>query len=175
MLNLVQSLPPRTAYSKHLPLRFQFLRQGTKREHIEGVYRVVKVPLNYTFVHLKFLVAYLFGGEIHERTDGSEDGEGHLFEVKKRVGLYGASYKPGEIKSGETWVKLSSTRDPYLYRGDLGGDDGDENDVVEEDEKDDRRWEAEEDFTINHAWPKGGVLERAIVYVCISDFFSSFW
>lgn len=103
----------------------------------------------------------------------------HLFEVVKRAAVYNQSYKPCQIKSGVTVVKLSSVRDPCRYRpeGDedaLGDGDGDAN-VGEGDESEAERtddceegkgwiWAEEEDFTLAHAWPRGGDISRGIIY-----------
>lgn len=92
--------------------------------------------------------------------------------------MYSAGYKPGQIKTGKTWAKLSSARDPCRYRPEGDEDDegapeddegltGEVEEVVEEEEED-WEWEAEEEFTLAHAWPWGGDLERGIVYVSIS-------
>jgi len=78
--------------------------------------------------------------------------------------LYAPSMKPGQVKSGKTFVKLSSLRDPYYSAksimdlvenaesnvGGIGDDEGD----------DDWRWEAEEDFTVGHVWESGPTYGR---------------
>ncbi|KAF8223448.1 hypothetical protein L208DRAFT_1411828 [Tricholoma matsutake] len=171
---LTHTLPPPTSFSQHLPLRFQLVRPGIS-PRLGGVYRVVQVPLSYTFVHLRCLIAFLYGGGC---VVDNEDR--HLFEVVKRAAVYNQSYKPCQIKSGVTVVKLSSVRDPCRYRpeGDedaLGDGDGDAN-VGEGDESEAERtddceegkgwiWAEEEDFTLAHAWPRGGDISRGIIYV----------
>ncbi|KAL4068627.1 hypothetical protein V8B97DRAFT_1918709 [Scleroderma yunnanense] len=148
----------------------------------DGVYRVVQVPLNYTLAHLRKLLIYVFDpakdNEITvpynlrrplnrlSRTLSSDRGKGkelatpsdligHLFEVQKRVEIG----QDGVIKQGHTWVKSSTTRDPYHYPG---------NDLQDtlflDDESDQWRWEAEEDVQLVKVWPKGGDLARAIIY-----------
>lgn len=79
-------------------------------------------------------------------------------------------------------MKLSSSQNPYRYRGSyLSGDEDDseedelssgaeedvrkDDDVCEDEELEDWKWEDEEEFTVGHAWPKGPDLERAIIYV----------
>ncbi|KAL4073590.1 hypothetical protein J3A83DRAFT_4370862 [Scleroderma citrinum] len=178
------TLPPPTSYSKHLPLRFQFIhpRADGRDSKRDGVYRVVQVPLNYTLAHLRKLLIYVFDpakdNEITvpynlrrplnrlSRTLSSDRGKGkelatpsdligHLFEVQKRVEIG----QDGVIKQGHTWVKSSTTRDPYHYPG---------NDLQDtlflDDESDQWRWEAEEDVQLVKVWPKGGDLARAIIY-----------
>lgn len=162
----------------------------------EGTYRIVQVPLNYTFRHLRKLLIFLFDDVPSTRGHASyttrsiattripRSGHepGHLFEVQDSVRMYrpspAANAKLGQIRSGHTWAKLSSVRDPFRTRPPgrvQGGDDHDEDgeqdqaDEKEEDGEgegeDDWVWEAEEDFTIGHVWPEGGDLKRACVYV----------
>lgn len=179
--HLTRTLPESTSFSKHLPLRFQFIRSGLASPRQGGVYRIVQVPLSYTFTHLRCLIAWLFGG-----LPGQESADEHLFEVKKDASVYSHLYKPGQVKSGQTWVKLSSSQNPYGYRTDYFNDDeedpeeedqlssdtkqdvkkdGEESEDCEDEELEDWKWEDEEEFTVGHAWPKGPDLERAIVYV----------
>ncbi|GLB39189.1 hypothetical protein LshimejAT787_0603510 [Lyophyllum shimeji] len=175
---LVHSLPPPTSFSKHLPLRFQFVRPGVS-PRMGGIYRIVQVPLSYTFVQLRCLIAFLFGGG-----HGDEREDRHLFEVKKKIVLYAQTYKPGQIRSGYTATRLSSARDPCRYRpqvdedallDDEGTEEKSWNDVervLEEDtdegegndEDPSWTWEPEEEFTVGHAWSRGGDLSRGIVY-----------
>jgi hypothetical protein len=132
--------------------------------------------LSYTFAHLRCLIYWLFDG-----LPGQQHPDGHLFEVKKSASVYNQLYKPGQVKSGQTWVKLSSSQNPYRYRkGYLNDEEEDQlsSDIDEDvrseedseycgddEEQEDWKWEDEEEFTIGHAWPKGPELERAIVYV----------
>src|SRR5689334_20603673 len=51
-------LPPPTSFSRHLPLRFQVVRKKATKP---DVYRIVQVPLNYTFTHLRAVLVWLFG------------------------------------------------------------------------------------------------------------------
>ena len=147
------------------------------------MYRVVQVPLNYTLAHLRKLIAYVFDpakkdeitapynlrrppsrlsctvpstkGKGKEST-APTDLVGHLFEVQKQVKVG----QDGMIEEGLTWVKSSTTRDPYHYpANDLEGT------LFLDDESDQWRWEAEEDIQLAKVWPKGGDLSRAIVYV----------
>ena len=108
----------------------------------------------------------------------------HLFEVKKRVIVYNQTYKPCQIKTGVTVVKLSSVRDPCRYRpegdeealadadadteaNEEKGEDESEAEATEDTEEGrDWIWAEEEDFTVAHAWPRGGDLGRGIIYVC---------
>lgn len=179
------TLPLPTSFSKHLPLRFQLIRSRSDGRDLKkgGVYRVVQVPLNYTLAHLRKLIAYVFDpakdGEITvpynlrrppnrpARTVSSNKGKGkepatstnpigHLFEVRKQVKVG----HDGAIEKGLTWVKSSTTRDPYHYPGNDPQDT-----LFLDDESDQWRWEAEEDIQLAKVWPKGGDLTRAIVYV----------
>ncbi|KAJ7484416.1 hypothetical protein FB451DRAFT_1554945 [Mycena latifolia] len=169
--NLLQDLPAPTSYSKHLPLRFQYLKRGVQRETLDGIYRIVQVPQSYTLVHLKSLIGFLFGGAYGQvPPDAGDEDEAHMFEVKKRVAVYSSSFRPGQIKYGSTWAYSSSVLDPYLYYPDWeddaetdpeAHDDASEADTNLEDE---RKWTAEEDLTIAHVWPEGGDITRGIVY-----------
>lgn len=209
-LNLI--LPRATSFSRHLPLRFQLVR-GVGGRDKEGVYRVVQVPLSYTFRHVHKLLLFLFGGHsLPAAATGSENAvaptrkltrargrtiegkgkeknvtpdpePGHLFEVQKSITMYSPTYKAGQIRDARTWAKLSSVRDPYRYQAnndavchELDVETGAQNQdgPLEEDEEDVWRWEAEEDFTLSHVWPKGGDLTRGITYVRIFTFSVSY-
>jgi hypothetical protein len=168
--NLLQDLPPPTSFSKHLPLRFQYLKRGVPRETLEGIYRVVQVPQSYTLVHLKSLIGFLFGGAYGQTPLADED-EAHMFEAKKSVSVYPSSFKPGQIKQGRTWAWASSVLDPYLYYPDWTADEEAREGgphAGDPDEEDERKWTAEEDLTVAHVWPEGGDVTRAIVYVSVS-------
>ena len=175
-------LPPPTSWRKHIYLRFQFVRIGLAGALYRGVHRIVRVPLNYTFTHLRCLIAWLFGGQPRQSTT-----DGHLFEVKKDAKTYSYMYKPGQLKSGQTWAKISNTQDPYRWRKCSYSDDEEEDelfsDVDEDGQKGDGQseacddedeggwdWKDEEDFTLAHVWPKGPDTERAILYVIILSF-----
>jgi hypothetical protein len=134
------------------------------------------VPLSYNFIHLRSLIAFLFGGGYV--LDGEDK---HLFEVKKRAVVYNQTYKPSQIKSGVTVARLSSVRDPCRYRPEDDEDalldaNEDANEKGEDDDSEAERsedseegegwiWAAAEDFTLAHAWPRGGDLTRGIIYV----------
>ncbi|KAG5642610.1 hypothetical protein DXG03_002508, partial [Asterophora parasitica] len=171
---LAHSLPAPTSFSKHLPLRFQFVRPGVS-PRMGGIYRVVQVPLSYTFIQLRCLIAFLFGGGY---ADEREDR--HLFEFQKKIVIYAQTYRPGQIRSGYTAVKLSSARDPCRYRPEVdedslcddesskpeGGEDFAADDTDEgEGEDPGWTWELEEEYTLGHAWSRGGDLTRGIIYV----------
>ncbi|KAK7037993.1 hypothetical protein R3P38DRAFT_2903831 [Favolaschia claudopus] len=166
--NLIQTLPSPTSFSKHLPLRFQYVKRGVSREVLDGIYRVVQVPQSYTFVHLKSLIRFLFGGAYGQvPLDVNDEAAGHVFEVKNDLGLYPSSFLPGQIMCGTTWAYSSSVLDPYLYYPDW--DESEETSFSrtpesEEDVEDERKWTAEEDLTIAHVWPAGGDVSRGIVY-----------
>lgn len=172
--NLTHTLPPPTSFSKHLPLRFQFVRPDVS-PRMGGIYRVVQVPLSYTFVHLRCLIAFLYGGGFGEARE-----DRHLFEVKKKMMMYAMTYKPGQIKHGFTAVKLSTARDPCRYKPDGDEDTLDEfmqaedkaepSQVISDseesgDEEPTWRWELEEEFTLGHVWSKGIELGAGIIYV----------
>jgi len=173
------TLPPRTGFGKHLPLRFQFFRPNCpwKRDK-EGICRIVQVPLTYNFTHLKYLIFYLFGGQ-HGIPDQDDSEFGHLFQIRKNVEIFSPSYRPGTIKSSEPWIRLSSARDPYRYKKEwdyalhLDEKDDEEGQDVSfniKEEDDGVKWEAEEDFTLAHIWPydrhKRPNDKLAIIYVC---------
>ncbi|KAF5381582.1 hypothetical protein D9615_005403 [Tricholomella constricta] len=75
------TLPPPT--KAYITLRFQLAR-------FTGVFRVVRVPLNYTFAHLHTLVQFYFGWK----------GRAHNFRVYSHVTMYTASNraKAGQMK-----------------------------------------------------------------------------
>ncbi|KAL0061839.1 hypothetical protein AAF712_011281 [Marasmius tenuissimus] len=108
-----------------------------------------------------------------EEEEGEEAGErkkrSHLFEIRKNVVMWSKSYRPGTIKRSTVKIRLSSVGDPYRYREEWEGDaddaldadaDGDtdkeEKDELGEDgsgkEEGEPRWEAEEDFTLEHVF-----------------------
>uniref|UniRef100_A0A8H8CGY9 Uncharacterized protein n=1 Tax=Psilocybe cubensis TaxID=181762 RepID=A0A8H8CGY9_PSICU len=174
---LIHTLPPVSSFSKHAVLRFQLVRKGVLAKQ-GGVYRIVRVPMNYTFTHLRCLIAWLFHTPASYAHANNEE---YLFEVKSKVATYSPLYKPGQIKSGVTSVKLSNKRDPARWRSNYGlldeedelSEDGGEevekaSDIgtedAEEDEADEWRWADEEDFTLGHVFPRGIDAEIAIVY-----------
>lgn len=178
------TLPRPTSFSKHLPLRFQFIHPRVDGREIDrdGIYRIIQVPLNYTLAHLRKLIKYVFDpateAEIAEqyslrrssrRTSSAsssgkgkqvelEDPVGHLFEIQRKIKMAGA----GQIKEAQTLVKASTTRDPYHYPG---NDSEDSLWLDDDGAGEEWKWEAEEDFTLSKVWPKGGDLARGICYV----------
>lgn len=180
------TLPRPTSFSKHLPLRFQFVHPRVDGRDIdkEGIYRIVQVPLNYTLAHIRKLIQYIFDpatdaeivepysvrrtarrpSAVSSSSKGKqvelEDPVGHLFEIQRKVKMGCA----GRIKSAQTWAKASTVRDPYHYPG---NDSGDSLWLDDEGAGEEWKWEAEEDFTLSKVWPKGGDLARGMVYVSI--------
>ncbi|KAF8552133.1 hypothetical protein OG21DRAFT_1511845 [Imleria badia] len=177
------TLPRPTSFSKHLPLRFQFIHPRVDGREIDrdGVYRIAQVPLNYTLAHLRKLIQYIFDpatdAEIVEshslrrssrRTSSVpssskgkkvelEDPVGHLFEMERKIKMGYA----GQIKTSQTWAKASTVRDPFHYPG----NDSEDSLWLEDDGAGEEwKWQAEEDFTLSKVWPKGGDLARGIVY-----------
>ncbi|KAI0263070.1 hypothetical protein BC834DRAFT_971611 [Gloeopeniophorella convolvens] len=184
------ALPKATAFSKHIALRFQLIRDSdapppksslwaatppdsprsdasdSAQYADEGTYRIVQVPLTYTFRHLHMLLLFLFDGDPGAMCRG----QGHLFEVHHGV----AAGAPGEIARGRLRVRLSRARDPYYSARSLadlvaassstldlaggGGDgadtdaDGEELELEDEEEDASWRWEGEDDFTLGHVW-----------------------
>ena len=143
------------------------------------MFRVVRVPMNYTFAHLRCLIAWLFETPVHYANgkNGLGDAEDYLFEVKNKAKLYSPLYKPGQLKGGVTTVKLSNVRDPGRWRSGYGN--GIEEDELSESEDEempdgesqgdveevDCTWVDEEDYTLAHAWQKGLDPTTGIVYV----------
>ena len=58
--------------------------------------------MNYTFAHLRCLIAWLFNTPAHYANGKNRlgDAEDYLFEVKTKVKLYSPLYKPGQLKGG---------------------------------------------------------------------------
>ncbi|KAJ7054366.1 hypothetical protein C8F01DRAFT_488225 [Mycena amicta] len=162
---LMQDLPPSTPVAKHVSLRFQYVRRGMRKDQkapTEGIYRLVQVPPNYTLVHVRCLIWWLFGGmvgvsppepgvstahlnphpDIVAQTKEDEEAP-YKFEMKHDVLMYSSMFRPGQIKTGTTWAVASGLLDPYLYTPDPETDDDDD----EEDEEDRREKDmaAEED------------------------------
>ncbi|KAJ7583599.1 hypothetical protein C8J56DRAFT_1167471 [Mycena floridula] len=148
------SLPVATGFGKHVPLRFQYIchdKRSRKSRAKEGPHRIVQVPMNYNFQHLRALIHFLFGGSADQVGLKDDEEEGHLFEVRKRVEVQEGGIKEGEINNGEPWVRLSSARNPYLFKNDweVGSESESEASVAGDEEW---KWQAEEDFTILHVW-----------------------
>ncbi|KAF8970233.1 hypothetical protein BDZ97DRAFT_1652777 [Flammula alnicola] len=177
---LFHSLPPVSSFSKHITLRFQFVRRGVSPRQ-GGVHRVVRVPMNYTFTHLRSVIAWLFNTPARY-SNGKAGEEEYLFEVKSKTAMYSPLYKPGQIKSGTTMVKLSNVHDPGRWRSgyrfgveedELSEDEEEEmgdkesqvgtEDGIEE-ESDEWKWVDEEDYTLAHAWPRGLDPQTGIIY-----------
>ncbi|CAL1713284.1 unnamed protein product [Somion occarium] len=74
-------LPPPT--KEYVELRLQLAR-------FKNVYRIVRLPITFTFAHLYQFCLYSFGWSGQHL---------HQFEVLTNVEMYSAQYKPGEIKS----------------------------------------------------------------------------
>jgi hypothetical protein len=188
------TLPKATPFSKHIALRFQLISSsdvppskpspwptppdsspspGAVRLKnpaaagyaCEGTYRIVQVPLSYTFRHLHALILFLFSGD----PAAAPRPPGHLFVVH-----HGISTRPrGEISRGRVRVKLSRARDPYyssrsladlIAAADAQGQG--EEDLEDEEEDASWRWEGEDDFTLGHVWEvRSRDPKRAIVYV----------
>ena len=137
VVKLSRRLPDPSSFGKHVVLRMQLVVHSAKRVH--PVYRIVQLPLNYTFTHLRALIAYLFGGP----SDGDDHSSGrHVFEVKRDVVMH-SKKRPGEIFSAVTTVKLSGSKHPFTHQDEEKVFDDDEDELQE----DDTRWEGEEDFT----------------------------
>ena len=140
-----------------------------------GVYRIVQVPLNYPFTHLRALIAWLFDTPA-KCTHSKALEEEYLFEVKTKIAMESTLMKPGMIKSGVTSVKVSNAKDPWRKRYGRDLDDEDElsseSELDEdeftgslEDESDDLIWADEEEYTIGHVWNTGVQADRGIIYV----------
>ncbi|KAJ6530997.1 hypothetical protein DFH09DRAFT_1370654 [Mycena vulgaris] len=96
--NPYKTLPPPT--TKFIQLRFQLAR-------FKGVYRVAKVPLNYTFANLYKLILFMFGW--------SGD-HAHQAKVFSYVEMYSGNYKAGHIKRGGKDAPLPDTDDEIMLQ-----------------------------------------------------------
>ncbi|CAA7268386.1 unnamed protein product [Cyclocybe aegerita] len=174
------SLPPITSYRDHIPLRVQFVRKDVFPRQ-GGVYRVIQVPLNYSFTHLRAVIAWAFELPVRYANGKAGQEEQYLFEVKKGVKMYSQLYKPGQIKTGTAFAKVSNVRDPWHARYGWAVEDEDELEEGEEEEvtleeeieelekekgseKEDWTWEDEEMFTLGHVWALGMNPDIGIVY-----------
>ncbi|KAF5318629.1 hypothetical protein D9619_010717 [Psilocybe cf. subviscida] len=167
---LVHTLPPVTSFSKHICLRFQFIRADIS-PRLGGVYRIARVPLSYTFAHLRSLINWLFETPAL-LSNGKKEVEEYLFEVMNKADTYSMMYKPGQLKTGATTVKLSNVQDPGGWPADhvFPGDDDDNEDATPEDEvEQDWEWMDEEEYTLSHVWQNGLDPAIAIVYHHSSD------
>ncbi|KAI0302789.1 hypothetical protein B0F90DRAFT_1712057 [Multifurca ochricompacta] len=175
------TLPKATPFSKHVALRFQLMttvddtlppkhslwntsQNPTTAEYTsQGTYRIVQVPLSYTFRHLRALILFLFSGD----PAAPPCVPGHLFAVHHGINISA----PGEIVCGRVRVKLSRARDPYYSSRSLAdliaaADALGQGEEELEDEEEDAswRWEGEDDFTLGHVWevrardPKRGII-----------------
>jgi hypothetical protein len=188
------TLPKATPFSKHVALRFQLISPadappskpslwGTPPDSSpspgavrsknpaaveyarQGTYRIVQVPLSYTFRHLRALILFLFSCD----PAAPPHVPGHLFVVHRGIS-FGV---PGEITRGRVRVKLSHARDPYyssrsladlIAAADAQGQG--EEDLEDEEEDASWRWEGEDDFTIGHVWEvRSRDPKRGIIYV----------
>ena len=146
-----------TVYSKN-PDAEQYAREGT--------YRIVQVPLSYSFRLLRAVILYTFSGE----PSTAPHAPGHLFSVQHGISIG----SPGEIARGRVRVKLSRARDPYyssrsladlIAAADAQGQ-GEEEDLEDEEEDASWRWEGEDDFTLGHVWDvRSRDPKRGIIYV----------
>jgi hypothetical protein len=170
----VDSLPSISSFRKHIPLRFQFHRCGLGFRK-GGFHRIVQVPLDYTFAHLRALIAWLFDVPA-KYSNGKAGGEDYLFEVKTNLTMEAMRTKPGMIKSGDTSVKLSNSKDPGRRRFPKDADDQDELEGEQsegddefgehfDDNSGDWVWADEEDYTLGHVWAAGLQVDRGIIYV----------
>jgi len=154
----VSSPETSTFYSKN-PAAAQYAREGT--------YRVVQLPLAYSFRQLRAVILFLFSGD----PSAPVRGPGHLFIVQHGVSIG----SPGEITRGRVRVKLSRARDPYyssrsladlIAAADAQGQGQGEEDLEDEEEDASWRWEGEDDLTLGHVWDvRSRDPKRGIVYV----------
>ncbi|KAF9523272.1 hypothetical protein CPB83DRAFT_863147 [Crepidotus variabilis] len=168
----VETLPPISSFSKHIALRFQMHRRGVGFQK-GGVHRIVQVPLNYTFTHLRALISWLFDTPV-KCTNGKGGEEEYLFEVKKSIVAESMFTKPGMIRSGTTTIKLSNTRDPWRKR--YGCDLDEEDELINEESETDADedadeedpgewvWQDEEEYTLGHVWITGVRADRGVIY-----------
>ncbi|KDQ59975.1 hypothetical protein JAAARDRAFT_591811 [Jaapia argillacea MUCL 33604] len=155
-------------------------KDGSAKDR-DGPYRIVQVPANYTFKHLHKLLLFLFDLPARSAVSSpsksklsDDDDLSHLFEVQKSIVTHSAKpfSQPGHIKSGKTWAKLSSVRDPYARNISLqdaydAPEDEDADGIFddEEEESGEWSWENEDDFALGNVWPKGADQRRGIIYV----------
>ncbi|KAH8831180.1 hypothetical protein DL96DRAFT_1586750 [Flagelloscypha sp. PMI_526] len=179
-LSMTQGLPSATSVKKHVRLRFQFICSPRARPQA-GIHRIVRVPRNYTFTHLRELVSFLFGDICEPATNRNR--KGRIFQVFDNTEVW-TEPRVGEIKRGNPWINLSSDRNPYLFHPELVDQDEDEEDLsewLEEQKKrfeivdgDDARWEEEETFTIAHVFPPEKRRRRGIRYFPVCGASSQF-
>ena len=194
------TLPKATPFSKHIALRFQLVapadapppkpslwstppdsppsagvvisKNPAAAEYAcQGTYRIVQVPLSYTFRHLRALVLFLFSGD----PAAPPRVPGHLFAVHHGI----LTSALGEITRSRVRVKLSRARDPYyssrsladlIATADAQGQG--EEDLEDEEEDASWRWEGEDDFTIGHVWEvRSRDPKRGIIYVRVPGLF----
>jgi hypothetical protein len=83
--------------------------------------------------------------------------------------MHDSATRPGVIKSGDTYLKLSSTLNPFGYN--TRDDESEDEDVLEaelEDAQESWKWEAEEDVPLTNVWHGKTVdLAKGILYVRI--------
>lgn len=130
------TIPRPTGFSKHIVLRLQLVStadpaaRSRKTSVSDAPYRIMQVPLNYSFRLLHMLVLFLLASDARLRVrrrkrvgnhvlrsrappashkpkdsvDPPEDPpvtqDGHLFEVYENIRLYTNTYRPGVIKDG---------------------------------------------------------------------------
>ena len=149
-LNSQLRLPEPSYYSDHLVLRFQLHLQG------RNVYRVVSVPQDYTFWHLRKLAQFIFGWKLpsaptdagrRKRTQPVE----HRFEVLKDVAMCAQAVRVGQVKEARTWARMMACSPARS--------------IKHPGKKGETGWYEEETFTLRHAWSKGPDVTKAISYV----------
>lgn len=80
-------------------------------------------------------------------------------------------YKPGQLKTGATTVKLSNVQDPGGWPADhvfpVEEDEEEEDATPTEEVEQDWEWMDEEEYTLSHVWQNGLDPTIAIVYVSV--------
>ncbi|OSD08208.1 hypothetical protein PYCCODRAFT_396555 [Trametes coccinea BRFM310] len=197
------TLPRPTGFSKHIVLRMQLVsttasarrRRLSSRRVLppEMPYRIVQVPLNYSFRLLHMLLLFLFASDARLRVrrpkgaaagtarkdtgaslrastskdaQESAESEGHLFEVFENIKLYANKYRPGVIKAGTgtLYARLSSTRERKLFPDEIAVDDENVFMTGDVDDDDGWVWEAEDDYLLSNVWSEGPDLKKGIIY-----------
>ncbi|KAJ8081593.1 hypothetical protein PM082_007439 [Marasmius tenuissimus] len=123
------------------------------------MHKAMQVPLAYTLLHVRVLIAWLFGGQCGipaEEEKGEQAGEkktrSHLFEIRKNMVMWSKSYRSGTITRSTVKI-LDPVSDESDADADSNTDEEEEKDELGEDgenEEEEPRWEAEEDFTPEH-------------------------
>ncbi|KAL0958053.1 hypothetical protein HGRIS_000230 [Hohenbuehelia grisea] len=215
---LVQCVPPRSGKGKGKMARTPATssqnvpKPGEKitinpaitiRHDREGVNRIVQVPRNYTFLHVRRLIMFLFGGiggesiEIEcgdeqdidvprTRPKARDDNEPYVFEVFRNIDMYAPKARPGEIREGELWTRLSNAQEARKVEESQSGDTEEEiNDFfrgstalrkvlasassqapsTSDADIEECSWKSEDELDLFSIWPKGcNYHSRGIVY-----------